>query len=488
MQTTLALVGRPNVGKSTLFNRLTRSRDALVADLPGLTRDRKYGLGRIGHHEYLVIDTGGLGEENDAIDRLMGEQTHEAMREATHILLIIDGYSGITAGDEMLAEELRMMNKPVLLVVNKCDRTSPAAALAEAHRLGLGDPILISAMRNRGLEALVKQIFTSPTSPEETGQTGDGHEFEEIANAPPVPSPQPLSERDAGTRIAFVGRPNVGKSTLINRLLGEERVLVFDRPGTTRDSIETPFSRAGKNYTLIDTAGVRRRARVNDKIEKFSVVKTLEAIEASDVVILVLDAQAGITEQDSHLLGLTLDAGVPLVVAINKWDGLTSDERSNVKRGLSLRLTFLDFAERHYISALYGTGVGHLFEAVNRAAASLQQQVSTAELNRLLEEFIAMHQPPMSRGRRIKLRYAHLGGRRPFTIVVHGNQTDQLPGAYKRYLANSYRKALNLVGTPVSLELRKSDNPYAGRKNLLTPRQVRKKNRLMRHVKHNRRG
>lgn len=488
MQITLALVGRPNVGKSTLFNRLTRSRDALVADLPGLTRDRKYGLGRIGHHDYLVIDTGGLGEENEAIDRLMGEQTHEAMREATHILLIIDGSTGVTAGDEMLASELRMMDKPVILVVNKCDRTSQDAALSEAHRLGLGEPLLISAMRNRGLDALVDFIFTSPSATEQTDQVNEDSKYEEISDAETSLKTQQLSVRDMATHIAFVGRPNVGKSTLVNRLLGEERVLVFDHPGTTRDSIETPFKRAGKNYTLIDTAGVRRRARVNDKIEKFSVVKTLEAIESSDVVILVMDAQAGITEQDSHLLGLILDAGVPLVVAINKWDGLASGERLNVKRGLSLRLKFLDFAERHYISALHGTGVGHLLEAVNRAAGSLHQQVSTAELNRMLEEFITLHQPPMSRGRRIKLRYAHLGGRRPFTIVVHGNQTDQLPGDYKRYLANSYRKALNLIGTPVSLEFRKSENPYAGRKNLLTPRQVRKKNRLMRHVKHNRRG
>lgn len=475
MQAILALVGRPNVGKSTLFNRLTRSRDALVADLPGLTRDRKYGLGRLGERDYLVVDTGGLGEESDEIDTLMGEQTRAAMREATHLLLLVDGRAGVTAGDEMLASELRAMGKPVYLVVNKIDATTPATAMAEAYRLGLGEPIPISAVRGGGLDRLIETVL-----PDGEGLGGD----------PETPESDDAGEAEStvraeaeGLRIAFVGRPNVGKSTLINRLLGENRVVVFDRPGTTRDSIDVPFERDGRRYVLVDTAGIRRRARVNEMIEKFSIVKALDAINAADVVILVLDARAGVTEQDAHLIGLALDAGAPLVVAINKWDGLAEDERNAVRRTLDLRLTFLDFAERHFISALHGTGVGHLLAAARRAHDSAHRQVSTAELNRLLEGFVSAHQPPLSRGRRIKLRYAHLGGHRPFTIVIHGNQTDRLPGEYKRYLANGYRRALKLVGTPVALEFKTGENPFAGRRNTLTPTQERKRNRMIRHAK-----
>lgn len=464
MQAVLALVGRPNVGKSTLFNRLTRSRDALVADIPGLTRDRKYGLGRLGQGSYLVIDTGGLGEEVDAIDALMGEQSRQAMREATHILFLIDGRAGVTAGDEQLVTELRTLGKPVTLVVNKSDIANRDAAMSEASRLGLGEPAFISATQGAGVEELINGIVPPP---EET----DEHDGAEDVDA---------AKR---IRIAFVGRPNVGKSTLINRILGEDRVVVFDRPGTTRDTIDVPFERDGREYTLLDTAGVRRRARVHETIEKFSVVKTLDAIKSADVVILVLDAQAGISEQDAHLIGLVLDAGAALVVAINKWDGLSGDDREAVKRSLDLKLTFLDFAERHFISALHGTGVGTLFKAVLKAHESANREVSTAELNRLLEGFLAAHQPPMSRGRRIKLRYAHLGGHRPFTVVIHGNQTERLPGAYNRYLANGFRRALNLVGTPVLVEFRTGDNPYAGRRNTLTPRQEHSRARMMRHIK-----
>lgn len=468
MQAVLALVGRPNVGKSTLFNRLTRSRDALVADIPGLTRDRKYGMGRIGRGDYLVIDTGGLGEETDAIDALMGEQSRLAMREATHVLFLIDGRVGVTAGDELLAEELRTMGKPVTLVVNKSDVANRDAALSEAWSLGLGEPIFISATQGKGVETLIDRIVGVPEAPGEP--TGDEPEGEE-------------GETDKPIRIAFVGRPNVGKSTLINRILGEKRVVVFDRPGTTRDTIDVPFERDGQQYTLIDTAGVRRRARVHETIEKFSVVKTLDAIKSADVVILLLDARAGISEQDAHLIGLVLDAGAALVVAINKWDGLSADDREAVKRSLDLKLTFLDFAERHFISALHGTGVGTLFGAVLKAHASANRAVSTAELNRLMEGFVAAHQPPMSRGRRIKLRYAHLGGHRPFTVVIHGNQTDRLPGDYKRYLANGFRRALKLVGTPVLLEFRTGENPYAGKRNTLTPRQERSRTRMIRRMK-----
>jgi GTPase len=464
MQAVLALVGRPNVGKSTLFNRLTRSRDALVADIPGLTRDRKYGLGRLGQGNYLVIDTGGLGEEVDAIDALMGEQSRQAMREATHILFLIDGRAGVTAGDEQLVTELRTLGKPVTLVVNKSDIANRDTAVSEASRLGLGEPAFISATQGAGVEELIDGIVPQPEESDEQDASEDAGAAKRI-------------------RIAFVGRPNVGKSTLINRILGEDRVVVFDRPGTTRDTIDVPFERDGREYTLLDTAGVRRRARVHETIEKFSVVKTLDAIKSADVVILVLDAQAGISEQDAHLIGLVLDAGAALVVAINKWDGLSGDDREAVKRTLDLKLTFLDFAERHFISALHGTGVGTLFKAVLKAHASANREVSTAELNRLLEGFLTAHQPPMSRGRRIKLRYAHLGGHRPFTVVIHGNQTERLPGAYKRYLANGFRRALKLVGTPVLVEFRTGDNPYAGKRNTLTPRQEHSRARMMRHIK-----
>ncbi|MEJ2479567.1 MAG: ribosome biogenesis GTPase Der [Acidihalobacter sp.] len=468
MQTVLALVGRPNVGKSTLFNRLTRSRDALVADIPGLTRDRKYGLGRVGRGDYLVIDTGGLGEEVDAIDSLMGEQSRQAMREATRVLFLIDGRSGVTAGDESLATELRTLGKPVTLVVNKADVANRDAALADAWGLGLGEPTFISANHGGGVEALIDSVV-------EVSEAVD-NESDAASDSIQNPSDQPI-------RIAFVGRPNVGKSTLINRILGEDRVVVFDRPGTTRDTIDVPFEREGQRYTLVDTAGVRRRARVHETIEKFSIVKTLDAIKSADVVILVLDARAGISEQDAHLIGLVLDAGAAMVVAINKWDGLSGDDREMVKRSLDLKLTFLDFAERHFISALHGTGVGTLFKSVLKAHASAHREVSTAELNRLLEGFVEAHQPPMSRGRRIKLRYAHLGGHRPFTVVIHGNQTERLPGAYKRYLANGFRRALKLVGTPVVLEFRTGDNPYAGKRNMLTPRQERSRTRMMKHLK-----
>ncbi|MEJ2654708.1 MAG: ribosome biogenesis GTPase Der [Acidihalobacter sp.] len=467
MQTVLALVGRPNVGKSTLFNRLTRSRDALVADIPGLTRDRKYGLGRIGSRGYLVIDTGGLGEETDAIDALMGEQSRQAMRESTQVLFLIDGRVGVTAGDEQLATELRTLGKPVTLVVNKADVANRDAALADAWSLGLGEPVFISANQGAGVEALIENVVEASTASVEEGGS-ESRDDDETAQR---------------IRIAFVGRPNVGKSTLINRILGEDRVVVFDHPGTTRDTIDVPFERDGRQYTLVDTAGVRRRARVHETIEKFSVVKTLDAIKSADVVILVLDARAGISEQDAHLIGLVLDAGAALVVSINKWDGLSGDDREAVKRSLALKLTFLDFAERHFISALHGTGVGTLFGAVLKAHASSHREVSTAELNRLLEGLVAAHQPPMSRGRRIKLRYAHLGGHRPFTVIIHGNQTERLPGAYKRYLANGFRRALKLVGTPVVLEFRTGDNPYAGKRNTLTPRQERSRTRMLKHIK-----
>ncbi|MGD8642714.1 MAG: ribosome biogenesis GTPase Der [Chromatiales bacterium] len=456
----VALVGRPNVGKSTLFNQLTRSRDALVADMPGLTRDRLYGIARADGHELVVVDTGGLSGERDGIDVPMATQTLRAIDEASHVVFLVDGRAGLSAADEAIAEQLRARGKSVLLAVNKTDGVDPDQACAEFHSLGLGSPIPIAASHGRGIGGLLQAIVAD------------------------LPQPQArASQDDEGIRIAFIGRPNVGKSTLVNRILGEERVVAFDQPGTTRDSIEIPFERDGRRYTLIDTAGVRRRARVREAVEKFSVVKALQAIESADVVIAVLDAREGIAEQDAHLLGFVLEAGRALVIAINKWDGLDADARQQVHRELDLKLGFLGFAERYFISALHGTAVGDLFPAIGRAYASACREVNTSELTRLLEQAVQAHQPPAVQGRRIKLRYAHQGGHRPPKIIIHGNQTQRLPRTYKRYLSNYFREALDLIGTPLRMEFKTGDNPYAGRRNTLTPRQQRKRERLKRFTK-----
>ncbi|SEP67069.1 GTP-binding protein [Ectothiorhodospira magna] len=462
MKPVIALVGRPNVGKSTLFNQLTRSRDALVADLPGLTRDRQYGTGRVGGYGYMVVDTGGLSGESDTLDTLMAQQTRQAIREADLVMFLVDGRAGLCGADEMIAQELRGFNKPIVLVVNKTDGVDPQAVTAEFHRLGLGEPRTIAAAHGRGIQGLMASV--RPLLPETVDEEEEG-------------------ERWPGIRIAFVGRPNAGKSTLINRILGEERMVATDIPGTTRDSVFVPFERDGQVYTLIDTAGVRRRSRVKETVEKFSVVKTIQAIDAAHVVIFLLDAREGIAEQDAHLLGMVMDAGRALVVAINKWDGLTPDQRDRVKTDLLLKLPFLDFAERRFISALHGTGVGDLFGAVQRAHESAFRDMGTSVLTRLLESAVVAHQPPLVRGRRIKLRYAHQGGRNPPVIVIHGNQTDALPGAYKRYLTNHFREHLQLVGTPIRLEFKSGENPYEGKRNTLTPRQIHKRKRMMKHIK-----
>ena len=458
----IALVGRPNVGKSTLFNFLTRSRDALVADVPGLTRDRKYGEGKLGTRPYLVVDTGGLSGEETGIDVLMAKQSWQAVEEADAVLFMVDAREGLTGTDEAIATRLRRAGKFVLLVVNKVDGLDAAVVSAEFHRLGLGDPSSIAAAHGRGVPELVARVLESlpPESPEE------------------LPS-----EQAGGIRIALIGRPNVGKSTLLNRILGEERVVAFDQPGTTRDSIFVPFERDGQAYTLIDTAGVRRRARVSEMVEKFSVIKALQAMDAAHVVILVLDAQEGISEQDATLAGYAADSGRALVVAINKWDGLTSDARDWVRQEFERKLPFIGFAEVYYISALHGSGVGNLFEAVRRCYASAVARFPTPLLTRTLEQIVFAHQPPLVQGRRIKLRYAHQGGQNPPVIVIHGNQTEHVPEAYQRYLVNAFRKALDLVGTPLRIEFRTGDNPFKGRRNKLTPRQQEKRKRLVRHIK-----
>ena len=459
----IALIGRPNVGKSTLFNRLTRSRDALVADYPGLTRDRKYGFGKLGPIPYLAIDTGGVAGGEEGVDEVTVDQTIRALQEADAAIIMVDGRSGLTAADEHVAELARRHAKKTWLVVNKAEGLDADVANSEFHALGLGEPIAVSAAHGDRIGALMDDVLSSFASPEAGSDDG--------------------ADDDRELRIAVIGRPNVGKSTLVNRMLGEERLVVFDEPGTTRDSVAVPFERNDRKYVLIDTAGIRRKARVHEVIEKFSIIKALQAIEQAEVVIAVLDAQEGVTEQDVSLLGLVMERGRALVVVANKWDGLSAEQRRKVRDDLERRLPFLDFAERITISALHGTAVGDLLPAVERAFKAAMRDMSTAELTRELEAAVIAHAPPLVRGRRIKLRYAHQGGRNPPVIVIHGNQTDKLPEAFRRYLINRFRKAFKLKGTPVRLAFKKGKNPFAGRRNRLTPRQERKRKRLMKRVK-----
>ncbi len=458
----IALIGRPNVGKSTLFNRLTRSRDALVADYPGLTRDRQYGFGKLGAIPYLVIDTGGVAGGEVGIAEATVEQTVRALQEADAAIVMVDGRSGLTAADEHVAELARKHARKTWLAVNKAEGLDSDLASGEFHGLGLGEPIAVSATHGDRVSALVDDVLS---------------EF------PADESDDDVDDDDKELRIAVIGRPNVGKSTLVNRLLGEERLVVYDEPGTTRDSVAVPFERNDRKYLLIDTAGIRRKSRVHEAIEKFSIIKALQAIEQAQVVIAVLDAQDGITEQDVSLLGLILERGRALVVVTNKWDGLSAYERKRIRDELDRRLPFLDFAERITISALHGTAVGDLLPAVERAFRAATRDLSTTELTRELEAAVMAHSPPLVRGRRIRLRYAHQGGRNPPVIVIHGNQTDKLPEAYRRYLINRFRKVFKLKGTPVRLSFKTGKNPFKGRRNKLTPRQERSRKRLMKRVK-----
>jgi GTP-binding protein len=471
MEPVIALVGRPNVGKSTLFNCLTRSRDALVADFAGLTRDRQYGTGKVGERSYLVVDTGGLTGNEQGVESLMARQVRLAIDESDAIIFLVDGRDGRTAGDEAIATFLRQLGKPIHLVVNKTDGVDAHVAASDFFALGLGHPAPIAAVHGRGVPALMAEVlapFVGPEGADEEGADG-GDAAEDYENGP--------------IKVAIIGRPNVGKSTLVNRVLGEERVVVFDMPGTTRDSVFIPFERDEQSYILIDTAGVRRRARVSEAIEKFSIIKTMQAISEANVVVMVLDAQEGVSDQDAHLLGFVLDAGRALVLAVNKWDGLGHDQKEKVKRDIDIRLPFLDFARLHYISALHGSGVGDLFGSVKQAYRAATRKLSTPELTNLLEAAIAQHQPPLVKGRRIKLRYAHQGGRNPPIIVIHGNQTEHVPASYARYLEKLFREQLKLHGTPVRIEFRSGENPFAGRKNTLNPRQVARKKRLVKFVK-----
>jgi GTPase len=458
----IALVGRPNVGKSTLFNQLTRSRDALVADFPGLTRDRKYGESKVGSRPFVVIDTGGITGDEAGIDTPMAQQALTAIEESDVVLFIVDGRAGLNATDEALASRLRQQNKAFHVVVNKIDGLNEDVATGDFYSLGVDSMFAIAASHGRGVSSMIEQVLA---------------QFSE-------PADEPERERYPDSiRVAIVGRPNVGKSTLVNRLLGEDRVVVFDQPGTTRDSIYIDYERDDQKYTLIDTAGVRRRKNVKMVVEKFSIVKTLKAVDDAHVVVLVMDAHEGIVDQDMHLLGHCMDKGRALVLAVNKWDGIDSDQRDWIKRELDRRLRFAEYADTHYISALHGTGVGHLYESINGAYASATRKLSTNALTRILEAAVFDHPPPMVNGRRIKLRYAHAGGQNPPLIVIHGNQTGSVPNSYQRYLEKVYRRELDLAGTPVRVEFRASENPFAEKRNKLTQRQVQRKRRLMSHVK-----
>jgi GTP-binding protein len=454
----IALVGRPNVGKSTFFNRLTQTQNALVADFPGLTRDRQYGDASFNNKSFIVVDTGGVGVDDIAVDTLMSKQSQQAIEEADSVFFLVDGRDGLTGIDQTIALNLRKTSKPIYLVVNKTEGLDEELALTDFQLLGFENVFPISATHGRGIHSLLDKATENF--------------FEQ--------SPQ---LENKSTKIAFVGRPNVGKSTLINRMLGEERVVVYDLPGTTRDSISIPFQYNDHDYTLIDTAGIRRRSKVDEKIEKFSVIKTLQSIKEANICLMLLDANEGITDQDLHLLGFIVAAGKGLVILVNKWDGLSREHKERVKHTIERRLQFAEFAKIRFISALHGTGVGNLYKDINQAYVSAMQTFTTSQLTRLLQDITTTHTPPLVQGRRIKLRYAHAGGHNPPLVIIHGNQVDSLPDSYKRYLVKSFTEHLKLVGTPLKIEFKGNDNPYKDKKNKLSERQVQRKRRLMKHVK-----
>ncbi|MBS3916762.1 MAG: ribosome biogenesis GTPase Der [Sulfuritalea sp.] len=440
MKPTLVIVGRPNVGKSTLFNRLTKSRDALVADMPGLTRDRHYGHGRVGARPYLVVDTGGF-EPNakEGILAEMAQQAEAAIAEADMLLFIVDGRAGLTPQDKAIAERLRRTGQPLQLVVNKAEGMDRAMVGAEFHELACGQPLVISAAHGEGVRELIEEALA------------------------PFPHAEEAEEESQSPRIAVVGRPNVGKSTLINALLGEERVIAFDQPGTTRDSIAVPFQRKGKDYTLIDTAGLRRRGKVFEAIEKFSVIKTLQSIEEANVVVLVLDASQDISDQDAHIAGFCVEAGRAMVIAVNKWDSADEYRRDRIKMDMSRKLNFLGFANAHYISALKGDGINPLMSSVDAAFAASMMKMSTPKLTRLLQVALEKQAPPRHGISRPKMRYAHQGGNNPPVIVIHGNALEHVTDSYRRYLERTFLEAFKLKGTPLRVEFRTSRNPYANK-------------------------
>ena len=504
----VALVGRPNVGKSTLFNRLTRTRDALVADFPGLTRDRKYGQAHLAGYDFIVIDTGGIDGTEEGVEEKMAEQSLLAIEEADIVLFLVDARAGLTSADIGIANYLRQrQNKTTVVVANKVDGIDADSHCAEFYQLGLGEIAQIAASQGRGIASLMEQVLTplaekmaedaektEESAVETTDVSSETTEFDEWDEDFDFSNEEDTALLDEelaqeqtpdkqNIKIAIVGRPNVGKSTLTNRILGEDRVVVYDMPGTTRDSIYIPMERDDQNYTLIDTAGVRKRGKVHLAVEKFSVIKTLQAIQDANVVLLVIDARENISDQDLSLLGFILNAGRSLVIVVNKWDGLDTDVKDRVKSELDRRLDFIDFARVHFISALHGSGVGNLFDSVKEAYECATQKMTTSMLTRILQIAVDEHQPPMISGRRVKLKYAHPGGYNPPIIVIHGNQVDKLPDSYKRYLSNHFRRSLKIIGSPIRLQFQEGNNPFAGKRNKLTPNQLRKRKRLMKFIK-----
>ncbi len=442
MKPVIALVGRPNVGKSTLFNRLTSTRDAIVADFAGLTRDRHYGNGHVGAREFIVIDTGGF--EPDAVDGIykeMAKQTRQAVAESDVVIFVVDARAGISAQDHEIGSYLRRLGKPTLLVANKAEGMTQGLQLVEFFELGLGEVMPVSSAHGQGVRSMIEAALDALPAPPEEGEEA--------------------SEPDTSViRLAVAGRPNVGKSTLINVWLGEERLVAFDMPGTTRDAISVPFERDGKKFELIDTAGLRRKGKVFEAIEKFSVVKTLQAIESAHVVLLLLDATQGVTDQDAHIAGFILESGRAVVLAINKWDAVDAYQREQIDRQIETRLGFLKFASIHLISAKKRQGLAPVWKSIIQAQASAMRKMTTPVLTRLLQEAVAFQAPQRSGMFRPKMRYAHQGGMNPPVIVIHGNSLQHVPDAYKRFLEGRFRKAFDLVGTPLRIEFKTADNPF----------------------------
>jgi len=457
----VALVGRPNVGKSTLFNALTRSRDALVADMPGVTRDRHYGVCHLGPRPFVVVDTGGLSGSDEGIEGLTAQQVRLAIAEANVLVFVGDARDGVLPLDASILNELRRSGKPIIVVVNKTDGVDEPTALGEFATFGVADTIPTSAAHSRGVDTIVARAM--PYLPEEEEEQ--------------------LSEEEQGIRVAIVGRPNAGKSTLINRLLGEDRLIVSDLAGTTRDPIRVPLERDGRRYTLIDTAGVRRKARVEDGVEKFSVIKTLQSISAAQVTVIMIDARENLADQDLTLIGHVIEEGRALVIAVNKWDGMDSYQREQTQKALERRLQFADWAKTVFISALHGSGLRELMKAVIRAHAAATKELSSSELTQTLERAYESYQPPLVRGHAPKLRFAHPGGTNPPTIVIHGSRTKHIAPAYRRYLEGFFRKRFRLEGTPIRIAFRDGENPFAGRRNVLTDSQQRKRQRMIRNAK-----
>ncbi len=450
MLPTLVIVGRPNVGKSTLFNRITGTRAALVADYPGLTRDRHYGRARLGEQAFLVVDTGGFEPvASEGILHEMAKQTRQAIAESDAVIFLVDARNGLTPQDRTIAELLRRSGRPVILAANKAEGLAPERAVAEFHELALGEPYPVSAAHGENVRALFELALSRLPASLDNEKEQSGH----AADA--------SSETGKPIKVAIVGRPNVGKSTLVNTLLGEERVIAFDQPGTTRDSIYLDFERGERHYTLIDTAGVRRRGKQIEAVEKFSVIKTLQAIEDANVVVLLLDAQQAVTEQDAHLAGYILDAGRALVVGVNKWDGLDSTQRERVKEEFLRKLGFLDFAQHHYVSAKEGRGIGELLRSVDAAYAAAMTRLPTPKLTRALQQAVERQAPPRAGMGRPKLRYAHQGGQNPPLIVIHGSALAHIPASYRRYLEHFFSAAFQLRGTPLRIQFKTGANPYA---------------------------